>query len=1661
MELEKELVAALRALELREVPEDMVASLFNSGGTAVVTTSATGETASAGDPLFPDIVDNVSVNQLRSVDRAFTKYLHKHLAALEENQESAARRLGVGDNDVVLATEPEVARLWEFFASEEAITAVVGDENERTHSTAAYRTLFTLLHSVINIRDMYAKLDDDEKRRALAKALLASKVYLTWLQIPGGSAYGLFMPYVYRQVLDVLKRWIAMMRDDAITRAKENGILTTRRVSVRQRTLKEKQIAARRRDNEDFTEIQQKLAKFGLDLFGMMATFLSNFSLASSTESIIPTIEMVIVLQTAIPDDDLGEAVSEKSLKVLSKLLNGVHGNATHIARVVAHCFIPGITLQEPLAIENRCALRFHRLAIDIMARTERIIRGNVVNGDDDEREETEHQISLLRLGLLQNICLKAPERSEERQRVLAYAFSIAINGDAEQQQSARGGFQEEERVRLARFLASFSRNVNAKFRQFAVELIGKFVLQPEFWQTSENVSHELLAFSGVGPLLDVLIDRSRDKISTVRAKAIAGISSALTLGLSSMPLHSEAKEAESDDDDAMDGGAQGDKDDGSQLIALSLQKLLYSCASGLDGKKTMEETPLMRRLIELFRESLSDEKTFVRKAAVQALEALLVVRPGPIRKSMRKDLVDIHSKCTDSSLSVRVQAIKSLSAILLKFPQDAEVQKLWNLGILPLCADPEASVQASSLEWTNRLIFERILSWYDARKSRAQRESLGSVWNLVGHLDGVMVKCVQKSLRILIKEDKVDMKKILRACIYAIKECVSSAVTDDQSEGSDANLTRFWDFSWVVLEELAHTGKLVEASNVDKQSLDVVVSCWNKLQQQELPVEFNNGSKRILRVVAALSPVIDARDSKVIADGILASLHAFTIPLNVIADAVLALNSISKAKATTKESRRDVSFGWGKKLLDLCETNLRLCFENDPQRVVDETLLIQKQLICIGEVALLEFNKNDDKSRDPAEVALLPVSSGLTSLVQMFLLPQIAANQMSSTQAELQEDEEQRGDPVEPTDIPTPVRVCAFVTLGKLCLRDQELAKDCITMLIRELRMCKIQDIRSNILLILGDLCIRYTSLVDTYIPTIALSLLDDSPLIRRSALLLFSQLILQDYIKWRESLLRFFIRAVVDEDEELANLARHVLCGPLRQKSPHLFSNKFIEMIFVFNNYQGRVNFTLDRDGVDEIALPGNARFPQRFQLYRFLLQNMSDEQKLQISMKLCNEVLEEVTDGKLPLCKNPSQITDNGTEAVLKDTFAILCSSDIKLSSSKDGDDDVDGEEGVDASADPSSATSSGNVATQLAAAKGKLLSKMSKKNFLENVVPVLIGLKHKLESKRSPLMRYLQHYFHELFKLYRQEVKDILSADPQMAMEVEYDMRQFELHHKKQLEQQLHNRAPQQQPSVAAGNQAPPATPPKTPPSPSHLPTTTPYNMLDVSETPMEPPDSAVRLREEVNGANAKKIAARRRRRRRSLPAVESPLRVLEKRTTVAQDEEEAEELGGGGEPSVMLFSPNKDVPGSGGKKGGGWQVVVKSPTVSKKSKGKKKEKNGKKTGGSKAFTQEDLEQSMQQDIEEEDDDDAGHEAPSSSESPAEQETSRKKQSKSKSKAQQVLDQDEVEQDVEEEEEFVQLPLKKKSKKKAEKPAAPAKKKKSKGEEDEKRAKRKRD
>ncbi|KAL4085782.1 hypothetical protein PRIC1_015116 [Phytophthora ramorum] len=193
--------------------------------------------------------------------------------------------------------------------------------------------------AVLNVRDVYAVMGDTEKRRALLKALVAAKVYLVWLQLPGGSAYGLFMSYVYRQVLDALKKWVVLIA----TKDQSNGAAASqKRAGRRGRRPATKEPNSDEESDDDSHAVNQMLTTYGLELLEMLVTFLGNFSLAASKESIVPTIETAIALQTALPPENEGtaSAVTGKTVQMLEALVSGTHGEPLQIGRVILHCYI-------------------------------------------------------------------------------------------------------------------------------------------------------------------------------------------------------------------------------------------------------------------------------------------------------------------------------------------------------------------------------------------------------------------------------------------------------------------------------------------------------------------------------------------------------------------------------------------------------------------------------------------------------------------------------------------------------------------------------------------------------------------------------------------------------------------------------------------------------------------------------------------------------------------------------------------------------------------------------------------------------------------------------------------------------------------------------------------------------------------------------------------------------------------------------------------------------------------------------------------------------------------------------------------------------------------------------------------------------------------------
>ncbi|KAL5008695.1 hypothetical protein ScPMuIL_014276 [Solemya velum] len=204
---------------------------------------------------------------------------------------------------------------------------------------------------------------------------------------------------------------------------------------------------------------------------------------------------------------------------------------------------------------------------------------------------------------------------------------------------------------------------------------------------------------------------------------------------------------------------------------------------------------------------------------------------------------------------------------------------------------------------------------------------------------------------------------------------------------------------------------------------------------------------------------------------------------------------------------------------------------------------------------------------------------------------------------------------------------------------------------------------------------------------------------------------------------------------------------------------------------------------------SLKGKDNSKSRMRLYLFMLEHMTDEHRFKVTAKICQEVLGAVVDGVMPL--------DEDSSALMQDALGILSSKEIKLSSLRSKpQEDVAGDEQEMA-------------AVVMAHAKKTIITQVVKRNVIENIVPIVVSLKHMLEKHRSPVLKDLMFYLQELMRDYKTEVKEILSTDRQLANEIEFDLRKFE---EQQMEAEKQSNTIQQAtpgPSSAAGSPRPPS------------------------------------------------------------------------------------------------------------------------------------------------------------------------------------------------------------------------------------------------------------
>ncbi len=364
-----------------------------------------------------------------------------------------------------------------------------------------------------------------------------------------------------------------------------------------------------------------------------------------------------------------------------------------------------------------------------------------------------------------------------------------------------------------------------------------------------------------------------------------------------------------------------------------------------------------------------------------------------------------------------------------------------------------------------------------------------------------------------------------------------------------------------------------------------------------------------------------------------------------------------------------------------------------------------------------------------------------------------------------------------------TAVRASAVLTLGKICLAEgtlfcsafkpkglsnraaagvnivffENFARSCLPLFIRELQDTTAVPVRNNCILVLSDLCRRYTAIVEPYQTRIAARLADPSEMIRCHVLGSIGSLLQEDYIKVRSGAVFFRLAlSLLDDSEQVRGLAKYVITRILHPKSHTLLSTSIIELVFVLNGCTENKKYNQFPElhiGLKSYTHRPGANSRKHYP-YEVFLNSMSEDQILVLSSRICSEILTPVVDGKICF-KNET------VKGVLFDALAILemiekCQSGP--SETRDG------------NAEQAAPVRTNEAGVQTKAA---LLRKVRMAELKVSLVPLLLELRGILEAERSPILESLTSTLCCILKPHRKNLEELVS-DPTVLSELTHQL-----------------------------------------------------------------------------------------------------------------------------------------------------------------------------------------------------------------------------------------------------------------------------------------------
>ncbi|KAL0120138.1 hypothetical protein PUN28_008060 [Cardiocondyla obscurior] len=350
-------------------------------------------------------------------------------------------------------------------------------------------------------------------------------------------------------------------------------------------------------------------------------------------------------------------------------------------------------------------------------------------------------------------------------------------------------------------------------------------------------------------------------------------------------------------------------------------------------------------------------------------------------------------------------------------------------------------------------------------------------------------------------------------------------------------------------------------------------------------------------------------------------------------------------------------------------------------------------------------------------------------------------------------------------------LQASAVVLLCQQALRDREVAKK-VTPIFGKLMRQETSpnplmktSVKINAAKALADICVRFTGLVEPYLPDLCISMKDPNPAVREAIVVIFIQLLLEDFIKMKGPFFFHILTMLSDSNNVIRELTIFLVEERLLMKNKTLISQQFLESIYHYNNFRPRTAFCGHRMSDQEkklLTLPGRANQSKRNVIYEFMLEHLDVSGKAELIVKLTKYILREICD------ENSIDVTTEEGACVLKDVVFIISNNRLQVSSlnEKNRDDTTE----LDESIPIPSNTTNNNAANVIIATL--------KKHNLDNLLPTLVTLKKKLLTITLPLKNDVDGLLFKIYSEYEKEqLISLLNEYPELEREMDLYQRRL--------------------------------------------------------------------------------------------------------------------------------------------------------------------------------------------------------------------------------------------------------------------------------------------